>query len=78
MELLIRGKHIFGNSQTKAEMIECLMDFKGLIENIPDEAEIENKEDDYIFFTLHPKDKDDTKYLKRLGFKWPEDEHGDF
>ena len=69
MELLIRGKHIFGKSKTKKDMIDCLVHHIDLIRQIPDEAEITNQEDDYIFFHLEPKDKDDMKYLKRLGFE---------
>ena len=34
----------------------------------PDEAKILNQGDDYIFFTVDPKDKDDRKYYKSLGF----------
>ena len=68
MELLIRGKNIFGNSQTKLEMVGCLNYHINLINSIPDDAEITNQEDDYIFFHTEPKDKDDRKYLKTLGF----------
>ena len=68
MELLIRGKHIFGKSKTKEDMIRCLRDHINLISSIPDDAEITNQEDDYMFFHVEPKDKDDRKYLKTLGF----------
>ena len=69
MELLIRGKNIFGNSQTKLEMVGCLNDYINLINSIPDDAQITNQEDDYIYFHTEPKDKDDRKYLKTLGFQ---------
>ena len=68
MELLIRGKNIFGNSQTKLEMVGCLKDHINLINSIPDDAQITNQDDDYIYFHTEPKDKDDRKYLKTLGF----------
>ena len=68
MELLIRGKNIFGNSKTKEEMVGCLRGYISLINSIPDDAQITNQEDDYIFFHVEPKDKDDRKYLKALGF----------
>ena len=69
MELLIRGKNIFGNSQTKLEMVGCLNDYINLINSIPDDSKITNQEDDYIYFHTEPKDKDDRKYLKTLGFR---------
>ena len=68
MELLIRGKDIFGNSKTKLEMVGCLKDYINLINPIPDDAQITNQDDDYIYFHTEPKDKDDRKYLKTLGF----------
>ena len=69
MILTIRGKNIFGTSKTKKEMIECLEFFIGYIDDIPDDVEIHNNDDDYINFYAEPKDKDDRKYLKRLGFQ---------
>tara|TARA_Y100000031_G_scaffold22829_1_gene23940 strand:+ start:447 stop:677 length:231 start_codon:yes stop_codon:yes gene_type:complete len=68
MELIFRGKNIYGTSKTKKEMIECLKDHIDWIKEIPDDAELHNNDDDYIFFFAEPKDKDDRKYLKRLGF----------
>ena len=68
MELLSRGKNIYGNSKTKKEMIECLHYHIDWIKQIPDDAEITNQEDDYMFFHAEPKDKDDRKYLKTHGF----------
>ena len=69
MILTIRGKDIYGTSKTKKEMIECLEFFIGDIDDIPDDVEIHNNDDDYINFYAEPKDKDDRKYLKRLGFQ---------
>ena len=69
MELLIRGKHIFGKSKTKQDMINSLQYHIDWIKEIPDDAEITNQEDDYIYFHTEPKDKDDRKYLKTLGFQ---------
>ena len=50
MELLIRGKHIFGKSKTKKDMIKCLEHHIDWIRQIPDRTKITNQEDDYIFF----------------------------
>ena len=36
--------------------------------NLPEEATIENGGDDYITFYVDPKDKDDRKHYKSLGF----------
>lgn len=36
--------------------------------NLPEEATIENSGDDYITFYVDPKDKDDRKHYKSLGF----------
>ena len=69
MELIIRGKNIFGNSKTKKEMIDCLDYFAEWIKHIPDDVKIENQGDDYINFYAEPKDKDDRKYLNKLGFR---------
>ena len=49
-------------------MIEQLKYHIDWIQELPDDAEILNSDDDYIFFYAEPKDKDDRKYLKRLGF----------
>ena len=68
MELTFRGKNIYGTSKNKKEMIECLKYHIDWIQKLPDVAEILNSDDDYIFFYAEPKDKDDRKYLKRLGF----------
>jgi len=69
MELIIRGKGIFGESQTKGEMIGCLHWVGSWIKDIPDDAKIYNKGDDYVIFSVEPKDKDDRKFLKSLGFR---------
>ena len=69
MILTIRGKNIFGDSKSKADMLDCLRSMAALIKQIPDDVEIYNQGDDYIDFIVEPKDKDDRKYLKRLGFR---------
>ena len=69
MILTIRGKNIFGDSKSKADMIDCLRSMAALIKQIPDDVEIYNQGADYIDFIVEPKDKDDRKYLKRLGFR---------
>ena len=68
MELIFRGKNIYGTSKTKKEMIDCLTDQIDWINEIPDDVELLNNDDDYIFIRAEPKDKDDRKYVKRLGF----------
>jgi 4-hydroxyphenylpyruvate dioxygenase-like putative hemolysin len=68
MRLTIKGKHIYGNAKTKHEMLERLRDQIAYIKKLPDEAKIHNTGDDYIEFTVEPKDKDDRKYFKSLGF----------
>lgn len=68
MELIIRGKGIFGESKTKGEMIGCLHSVGHWIKEIPDDAKIYNQGDDYVIFSAEPKDKDDRKYLTSLGF----------
>ena len=69
MIFTIRGKNIFGDSKSKADMIDCLRSMAALIKQIPDDVEIYNQGNDYIDFIVAPKDKDDRKYLKRLGFR---------
>ena len=49
-------------------MIKCLEYYIDWIRQISDKTKITNQEDDYIFFHSEPKDKDDIKYLKSLGF----------
>jgi len=68
MELTIRGKDIYGLSKTKTQMIKCLNQEIEYILNLPEEATIENSGDDYITFYVDPKDKDDRKHYKSLGF----------
>jgi len=68
----MRGKWIFENAKTKSELISALRDRIEFIKALPDDVEINNHEDgkdDYIFIRAEPKDKDDRKYLKRLGFQ---------
>ena len=69
MELLVRGKWIFGNSKSIREMVDALEDSINLLNSIPGDVEIINEGHDYIFIHAEPKDKDDRKYLKRLGFQ---------
>ena len=68
MELTIRGKDIYRLSKTKTQMIKCLNQEIEYILNLPEEATIENSGDDYITFYVDPKDKDDRKHYKNLGF----------
>ena len=68
MELIIRGKDIYGNSKSKSSLIKCLQQEIEYILNLPEEATIENSGDDYITFYVDPKDKDDRKHYKSLGF----------
>ena len=69
MILTIRGKNIFGDSKTKIDLLSCLISMERLIRQLPDDVKIHNQGDDYIDFIVEPKDKDDRKYLKRLGFR---------
>ena len=50
-------------------MIGCLHWVGSWIKDIPDDAKIYNKGDDYVIFSVEPKDKDDRKFLKSLGFR---------
>ena len=68
MELTIRGKDIYRLSKTKTQMIKCLNQEIEYILNLPEEATIENSGDDYITFYVDPKDKDDRKHYRSLGF----------
>ena len=68
MELTFRGKHSFDNCNTKGEFMERCDELKDWFDTIPEEAVIENTEDDYISFYVDAKDKDDVKYYKRKGF----------
>tara|TARA_B110001454_G_C12592990_1_gene381034 strand:- start:195 stop:419 length:225 start_codon:yes stop_codon:yes gene_type:complete len=69
MELTLRGKDIYGSAETKKEMIERLKNQINCIRKIPDDVKIDNNYDDYIYFYAEPKDKDDRKYLQKLGFR---------
>ena len=69
MELIIRGKNIYGHSKTKKQLVNCLNHEIDYILSLPEEAEIINQDEDYIIFRVDPKDKDDRKYYKRLGFE---------
>ena len=69
MELYIRGKHIFGTSENKSEMIQCLQDIIKQLKDIPEDAKLQNNGDDYLTFYITAKDKDDYKYFRKLGFR---------
>jgi len=69
MILTIRGKNIFGDSKTKIDLLSCLISMERLIRQLPDDVKIHNQGDDYIDFIVEPKDKDDRKYYKSLGFR---------
>ena len=68
MEMIFRGKHSFDDCSSKEELIKRCNQIKDWFQIIPDDVRIYNEGDDYILFTAEPKDKDDRKYLKRLGF----------
>ena len=55
MELIIRGKDIYGNSKSKSSLIKCLQQEIEYILNLPEEATIENSGDDYITFYVENK-----------------------
>ena len=69
MEIIIRGKHIFGTSKNKSEMILCLQETIKDLKTIPEEATLQNNGDDYLTFYITAKDKDDYKYFRKLGFR---------
>ena len=68
MELIFRGKHSFDDCDSKNDFIKRCDEIKDRFEKLPEEAEITNHNDDYIFFSVEAKDKDDVKYYKRKGF----------
>ena len=65
----LKANDIYGNSKSKSSLIKCLQQEIEYISKLPDEAKISNQGDDYIFFTVDPKDKDDRKFYKSLGFR---------
>tara|TARA_R100001224_G_C3925593_1_gene116862 strand:- start:1 stop:228 length:228 start_codon:yes stop_codon:yes gene_type:complete len=68
MQQTFRGKHAFDNCHTKEDLIKTCDLYKNLFEKLPEETHIENSNEDYIFFSVEAKDKDDVKYYKRKGF----------
>ena len=68
MELTFRGKNAFDDCHTKEDLIQTCDVYKKLFEKLPEETHIENSNEDYIFFSVEAKDKDDVKYYKRKGF----------
>ena len=69
MEILFRGKHSFDDCDSKEELIKRCYEIKAWFATLPDDVEVQNTEDDYIFIRADAKDKDDRKYLQKLGFK---------
>ena len=69
MEIIFRGKHSFDDCDSKEELIKRCYEIKARFATLPDDVRVHNEGDDYILFTAEPKDKDDRKYLKRLGFQ---------
>ena len=68
MEQSFRGSNAFDDCNTKEELIKRCDLYKKLFEKLPEETRITNSNEDYIFFTVEAKDKDDIKYYKRKGF----------
>ena len=69
MELTIRGKNIFENATSIRGMVECLIDMKKRLEELPQDAKVINSDDDYVFIGVNAIDKDDYKYFKSKGFR---------
>ena len=69
MELTIRGKNIFENATSIRGMVECLIDMKKRLEELPQDAKVINNDDDYVFIGVNALDKDDYKYFKSKGFR---------
>ena len=68
MELTFRGKHSFDDCNSKEELIKRCDEIQDWFETLPEDVSVQNTDDDYILIRAEPKDKDDRKYLKRLGF----------
>ena len=68
MELTFRGKHSFDDCNSKEELIKRCDEIQDWFKTLPEDVSVQNTDDDYIFIRAEPKDKDDRKYLKRLGF----------
>ena len=69
MEIIFRGKHSFDDCCSKEDLIKRCDEIQDWFETLPDDVQVQNTDDDYIFIRAEPKDKDDRKYLKRLGFR---------
>ena len=69
MELTIRGKNIFENATSIRGMVECLIDMKKRLDELPQDAKVINSDDDYVFIGVNAIDKDDYKYFKSKGFR---------
>ena len=69
MEIIFRGKHSFDDCSSKKDLIKRCNEIRGKFETPPDDVQVENTEDDYIFIRADAKDKDDRKYLQKLGFR---------
>ena len=50
-------------------MVECLIDMKKRLEELPQDAKVINNDDDYVFIGVNALDKDDYKYFKSKGFR---------
>jgi len=68
MELIFRGKHSFDDCSSKEELIKRCDEIQDWFKTLPEDVRVQNTDDDYILIRAEPKDKDDRKYLKRLGF----------
>ncbi len=68
MELTFRGKHSFDDCNSKEELIKRCDEIQDWFKKLPEDVSVQNTEDDYIIIRAEPLDKDDRKYLKRLGF----------
>ena len=64
MELIIRGKDIYGNSKSKSSLIKCLQQEIEYISKLPDEAKISNQGDDYIFLQLIQKIRTTGNFIR--------------
>ena len=69
MEIIFRGKHSFDDCCSKEDLIKRCDEIQDWFETLPDEVVIRNMDDDYIYLKVDPKDKDDRKYYKSLGFR---------
>jgi|TARA_Y100000816_G_C25659477_1_gene350177 hypothetical protein len=69
MQIMFRSKYLLDGATTKKELIALLQHKIWWLQKLPDDVKvIRNVEDDYIYLEVDPKDKDDRKYFKSLGF----------